>query len=164
MAYISLGSNLGDKAGNIRGAISALTSTGDIRLVSQSRLFQTEPVDFAEQDWFMNAVIKVETRLAPLDLLKRLQAVQRDAGRTGDRVRFGPRVLDLDILLFNETVMDLPVLCIPHPRMHLRRFVLIPLCDIDPTVVHPVLKRDVRSLLKELSEEGQEVVEFRCSG
>jgi 2-amino-4-hydroxy-6-hydroxymethyldihydropteridine diphosphokinase len=154
---------MGAKAANIRGAIAALTSAGDIRLAAQSRLYRTQPVDFTDQDWFVNAVVKVETGLAPLDLLERLQALQRDAGRTGDAVRFGPRVLDLDILLFDQLVMAQPALCIPHPRMHLRRFILVPLCDIDPAVVHPVLQRDARALLQGLSQEGQEVVEFRCS-
>jgi 2-amino-4-hydroxy-6-hydroxymethyldihydropteridine diphosphokinase len=120
-------------------------------------------VDYTDQDWFINRVIKVGTDIDPLPLMERLQAVQQALGRTAPAVRFGPRVLDLDILLYDRLVFDDPRLSIPHPRMHTRRFVLMPLCDIDPEVVHPVLGKAARTLLSELGEEGQEVVEYRCS-
>jgi 2-amino-4-hydroxy-6-hydroxymethyldihydropteridine diphosphokinase len=161
--YLAVGSNLGDKAGNCRKAIAALTAAGDVRLVAASPFYRTEPVDFTDQDWFVNAVVKVETALAPLELLKRLQAVERAAGRVRGGRRFGPRVIDLDILLYGRLVRKRPPLCIPHPRMHLRRFVLVPMCDIDPQVVHPVLKQPMRSLLNDLPAEGQHVVELQCS-
>jgi 2-amino-4-hydroxy-6-hydroxymethyldihydropteridine diphosphokinase len=164
IAYISVGSNLGDKLGHCRRGVEALAADGRVRILAQSRVYRTEPVDYADQDWFINLVIKIGTDFDPLPLLARLQAVQLTLGRTAPAVRFGPRVLDLDILLYDRLVFDDPRLCIPHPRMHVRRFVLAPLCDIDPGVVHPVLGQSVRTLLLELGGEGQEVVEYRCTG
>ena len=119
--------------------------------------------DYTEQDWFINYVIKIGTDLGPLALLAHLQTVQQALGRTAPAVRFGPRVLDLDILLYDRLILDDPRLSIPHPRMHARRFVLAPLCDIDPDVVHPVLGKAARTLLSDLGAEGQEVVVYRCS-
>jgi 2-amino-4-hydroxy-6-hydroxymethyldihydropteridine diphosphokinase len=164
IAYISVGSNLGDKLGNCRRGVEALAAAGRVRILAQSRVYRTAPVDYTDQDWFINRVIKIGTDLGPLPLLARLQAVQQALGRTAPAVRFGPRVLDLDILLYDRLVFDDPRLSIPHPRMHVRRFVLTPLCDIDPDVVHPVIGKAARTLLLELGEEGQEVVEYRCSG
>jgi 2-amino-4-hydroxy-6-hydroxymethyldihydropteridine diphosphokinase len=160
-AYISVGSNLGDKSANCRRGVEALVSGGEVRITGQSRLYATEPVDFTGQAWFINCVIRVETRLEPFELLDRLQAIQREAGRTAVMVRFGPRVLDLDLLLYDRLILDDPRLSLPHPRMHRRRFVLKPLCDIDPDVVHPVLGKAVTALLAELDEDGQQVVEHR---
>lgn len=160
-AYISVGSNLGDKLENCRRGVEALVSGGEVRITGQSRNYTTEPVDFTEQDWFINSVIRVETRLEPFELLDRLQAIQREAGRSAETVRFGPRVLDLDLLLYDRLILDDPQLSLPHPRMHRRRFVLKPLCDIGPDVIHPVLGKAVRVLLAELDEDGQQVVEHR---
>lgn len=160
-AYISVGSNLGDRIENCRRGMKALVSGEEVRITRQSRFYETEPVDFTEQGWFINCVIRIETRLEPLELLDRLQAIQQEAGRTADRVRYGPRVLDLDLLLYDRLILDDPGLSLPHPRMHRRRFVLKPLCDIDPDVVHPVLGKAVRALLAELDEDGQQVVEHR---
>jgi 2-amino-4-hydroxy-6-hydroxymethyldihydropteridine diphosphokinase len=160
-AYISVGSNLGDKLENCRRAIEALVSGGEVRITGQSRFYETEPVDFTEQDWFINGVIRVETRLDPFELLDRLQAIQRQAGRSAEGVRFGPRVLDLDILLYDRLILDDPRLSLPHPGMHRRRFVLKPLCDIDPDMVHPVSGKAAATLLAELGEDGQQVVEQR---
>jgi 2-amino-4-hydroxy-6-hydroxymethyldihydropteridine diphosphokinase len=164
IAYISVGSNLGDKLGNCRRGVEALAADGRVRILAQSRIYRTAPVDYTDQDWFINYVIKIETDLGPLPLLAHLQAMQQALGRTAPAVRFGPRVLDLDILLYDRLVFDDPRLSIPHPRMHARRFVLTPLCDMDPDVVHPVLGKSARTLLLELEGEGQEVVEYRCSG
>lgn len=160
-AYISVGSNLGDKLTNCRRGVEALVSGGEVQITGQSRTYTTEPVDFTDQGWFINFVIRIETQLGPFELLDRLQAIQREAGRTAETVRFGPRVLDLDLLLYDRLIMDDPRLRLPHPRMHRRRFVLRPLCDIDPDVVHPVLGKAVRALLAELDGEGQQVVEHR---
>ncbi len=160
-AYISIGSNLGDKLENCRRGVEALVSGGQVRITGQSRTYKTEPVDFSEQDWFINCVIRIETRLEPFELLDRLQAIQREAGRIADSVRFGPRVLDFDLLLYDRLILDDPRLSLPHPRMHRRRFVLKPLCDIDPHMVHPILGKAVATLLAELDEHGQQVVEHR---
>jgi 2-amino-4-hydroxy-6-hydroxymethyldihydropteridine diphosphokinase len=164
IAYLSVGSNLGDKLRNCRRALEALAADGAVRVQARSRVYRTEPVDYTEQEWFINQVVRVETELEPAALLDRLQEVQRRLGRTKPAVRFGPRVVDLDILLYDRLVLEGPRLSLPHPRMHRRRFVLKPLCDIDPDLVHPVLGRDVRTLLAELGEESQEVVELRCCG
>jgi 2-amino-4-hydroxy-6-hydroxymethyldihydropteridine diphosphokinase len=160
IVYISVGSNLGDKLENCRQAIAALASTPQIRITRRSRFYQTEPVDFLAQDWFVNGVIRIESTLGPFELLERLQALQRLAGRADDGVRFGPRVLDLDLLMYDQMVLEDPRLMLPHPRMHRRRFVLQPFCDIDPEVVHPLLGKDMRSLLSELEARGQQVVEL----
>lgn len=160
-SYISIGSNIGDRLRNCCEAIATLGDGDSIRVVAQSPFYETEPVDFLDQGWFLNGAIKVETSLTPMDLLRRLQDLQTAAGRKTGGVRFGPRVLDLDIIFYDQLVMRLPELTIPHERMHKRRFVLQPICDIDPTVVHPVLQLDVRHLLAELKPEGQNIK--RCS-
>ena len=152
-AYIGVGSNLGDKAKNCLQGITALTSGAHSRLTGRSKLYRTEPVDYQDQDWFVNAVIRVETRLNPFELLETLQSIQRNAGRIQDTVRFGPRVLDMDILLFDEEIIQQPTLTVPHPRMHLRRFVLQPLCDIDPMLRHPVLHQTVQYLRDHLPDD-----------
>ncbi|MFO7709532.1 MAG: 2-amino-4-hydroxy-6-hydroxymethyldihydropteridine diphosphokinase [Desulfobacterales bacterium] len=164
IAYLSVGSNLGDKLLNCRQALEALAEGGAVRIQARSRVYRTEPVDYAEQEWFINQVVRVETELAPLALLDWLQEVQRRLGRSEPAVRFGPRVIDLDILLYDRLVLQGPRLSLPHPRMQRRRFVLQPLCDICPDLIHPVLGRGVRALLAELGTDGQEVVEYRCCG
>ncbi len=157
-AYISIGSNVGNKVENIRRALAAMEKTGDIALKGGSRLYRTEPVDFTDQDWFVNAVVRVETPLAPEKLLERLGRLERDGGRVRGKVRFGPRTIDLDIIFYDALVMETEVLTLPHPRMHKRCFVLRPLCDIDPTVIHPVLKLRADELLARATEPGQEVL------
>jgi 2-amino-4-hydroxy-6-hydroxymethyldihydropteridine diphosphokinase len=159
-AYISVGSNLGDKLENCRRGIRRL-ERDEVRLKAESRIYQTEPVDYLDQDWFINIVVKIETLLDPFRLLRRLQSIQRKAGRLQDSIRFGPRVLDLDIIFYDEVVIHSAQLVIPHPRMHKRRFVLQPLCDIDPAIMHPVLKTDVRTLLNRLDDNEQRIIEYR---
>lgn len=159
-AYISVGSNLGDKLENCRRGIRQL-ERDEVRLKAESRIYQTEPVDYLDQDWFINIVVKIETLLDPSRLLRRLQSIQRKAGRLQDSIRFGPRVLDLDIIFYDEVVIHSAQLVIPHPRMHKRRFVLQPLCDIDPAIMHPVLKTDVRTLLNRLDDNEQRIIEYR---
>ncbi|MDA8140917.1 MAG: 2-amino-4-hydroxy-6-hydroxymethyldihydropteridine diphosphokinase [Desulfobacteraceae bacterium] len=156
-AYISIGSNLGDRLQNCLQGIAALEADHLIQLVARSPFYETEPVDFLDQDWFLNGAIKIETVLAPLELLGKLQRVQAAAGRTSKGVRYGPRVLDLDIIFYEDLVMRVLDLTIPHERMHKRRFVLQPICDIDASVVHPVLKKDVRQLLAQLNPEEQKI-------
>lgn len=161
IVYISVGSNLGNKLENCRNGVEALLLSRSSRLLAQSRIYRTEPVDFRDQDWFVNYVIKIDTSLKPGALLRLLQKIQQDAGRIQDTVRFGPRKLDLDILLYDDLIINSPDLEIPHPRMHKRRFVLRPFCDIDSGVVHPVLKENMQSLLSKLKEKNQKVVEFK---
>ena len=147
---------------NCKNGISALTTTRNVVEKVWSRFYKTEPVDYKNQDWFVNAVVKVETTLAPLELLKRLKAIEREAGRVDGAIRFGPRVLDLDIILYDDWVTNSSELVVPHPRMHKRRFVLRPICDIDPKIVHPVFKKEMQALLDVLDENDQRIVEYRC--
>ena len=160
-AYICVGSNLGNKLENCRRGVAELSRGETSRLVDQSPVYQTEPVDYKDQDWFVNYVVKMKTVLEPLVLLDRLKSIEQRAGRTPDSVRFGPRVLDLDIIFYDEMVMDHPRLVIPHPRMHKRRFVLKPVCDIDPHIHHPVLHRTMQSLLEDLDETGQRIADYK---
>jgi 2-amino-4-hydroxy-6-hydroxymethyldihydropteridine diphosphokinase len=160
-AYISVGSNLGRKLDNCRKAIRTLTSCDKCRLIDQSLVYQTEPVDFKDQDWFVNYAVKIETTLDPFSLLDALKTIERDSGRTNDTVRFGPRVIDLDIILYDAMVVNTPKLEIPHPRMHKRRFVLKPICDIDPDIIHPVYHRSVQSLLENLDPKGQGITVYK---
>ena len=160
-AYVSVGSNLGRKLENCRKGITALTCCNTCHMIDQSLIYKTEPVDYKDQDWFVNYVVKIQTDLAPLDLLATLKSIERDAGRSKDTVRFGPRILDLDIILYDAIVMDSPELVIPHPRMHKRRFVLKPICDIDPHIIHPLMRRTMQSLLEDLDEKDQRITEYR---
>jgi 2-amino-4-hydroxy-6-hydroxymethyldihydropteridine diphosphokinase len=159
-AFVGVGSNLGDKQENCLCGIAALTSDGHSRLLNQSRLYRTAPVDYLDQDWFVNCAVQIETCLDPFQLLAVLQNIQKQAGRVQDAVRFGPRILDMDIIFFDAAIIDHSDLTLPHPRMHLRRFVLIPLCDMDPNLRHPILDQTVRQLLDNLEDAGQGVVEL----
>jgi 2-amino-4-hydroxy-6-hydroxymethyldihydropteridine diphosphokinase len=161
-AYIGAGSNIGDKLLNCKNGISALTNTQDAAVKAWSRFYKTEPVDYKNQDWFINVVVKVETPLAPFELLKTLKSIEKDAGRMDGFLKFGPRVLDLDIILYDDLVANSSELIVPHPRMHKRRFVLRPICDIDPTIVHPVFKKEMQALLDVIDENEQRIVEYRC--
>jgi 2-amino-4-hydroxy-6-hydroxymethyldihydropteridine diphosphokinase len=160
IAYISVGSNLGDRLQNCRKGIAALTESGNSRILAQSRIYMTEPVDYKDQNWFINMMIKLETELDPFQLLDHIEGIQRAAGRLKDPVRYGPRILDLDIILYDDRIIDSERLVVPHPRMHKRRFVLEPICDIDPAVVHPVLKQEMQSLLKRLEPDRQKVIAY----
>ena len=157
-AFICVGSNLGDRLENCRRAIVELTRSDASRLIEQSPKYRTEPVDYVDQDWFVNYVVKIATHLDPLPLLHNLKSIEDRAGRPKDSVRFGPRVLDLDIIFYDDLLMHAPQLSIPHPRMHKRRFVLRPVCDIDPHIRHPVLGRTVQSLLDDLDETEKRII------
>ncbi len=152
-----MGSNIGNKLENCQNGINLLTKNGTNSLKIQSRFYKTEPVDYKDQDWFINGVAKIETCLKPVDLLKTLKEIEYHLGRSKNGIRFGPRILDMDILLYDDWVINSPELTIPHPRMQNRCFVLRPLCDIDPSIVHPVLKKDMQHLLNKLDSTDQEV-------
>jgi 2-amino-4-hydroxy-6-hydroxymethyldihydropteridine diphosphokinase len=160
IAYISVGSNIGDKVQNCRNGIDRLSASANSKLINQSPFYRTSPVDYKDQDWFVNAVVQIATCLDPPALLNELQRIQKNAGRTSDPIRFGPRILDLDIIFFNHAVIKLDGLEIPHPRMHKRRFVLKPMCDIDPFIIHPILNKSVCALLAELDDKEQEIEEI----
>ncbi len=157
-AYLSVGANLGDKIANCRAGLLRLEQRPDTRVVVVSPFYRTEPVDFVDQDWFVNLAAKIRTELDPFALLRVLQDIQQEAGQGPKRVRFGPRLLDLDIIFYEDAVIETAGLVLPHPRMHRRRFVLQPLCDIAPDFVHPVLGERVQVLLDNLPDDAQEIV------
>ena len=161
-AYICLGSNIGDKVRNCEKGINILTKNGDNDLLDQSQYYKTDPMHVEDQDWFINLVIKIGTKLDPEDLLKMLKGIEKEVGREADSIRFGPRILDMDILFYDDLVITVPGLKIPHPRMHQRRFVLQPLCDIDPDIVHPELNRDAQYLLENINDKKQKVAVYPC--
>lgn len=137
--------------------MAALIRDNRCRLVAQSGTYSTEPVDYVDQDWFVNYVVKIETERDPFSLLELLTSIERNVGRVRGGTRFGPRVLDLDIIFYDNLIIDAPQLKIPHPRMHERHFVLRPVCDISPNMVHPVFKKKLQSLLDALDKTGQGV-------
>jgi 2-amino-4-hydroxy-6-hydroxymethyldihydropteridine diphosphokinase len=161
-AYIGAGSNIGNKLLNCKEGIDALIISGKAIIKAKSRFYKTDPVDYKDQDWFINIVVKIETTLDPFQLLRELKSIERNVGRVYNSIRFGPRVLDLDIIFYDELVINSSGLVIPHPRMHKRRFVLGPICDIDPKIVHPSLKKDMQYLLDNLDENEQRIVDFKC--
>jgi 2-amino-4-hydroxy-6-hydroxymethyldihydropteridine diphosphokinase len=157
IAYISVGSNIGDKLENCQKGVAALISSRSAQILRQSRIYKTAPVDYTDQDWFINYALKIHTALNPFQLLSTLIDIQHQAGRSVGKIRFGPRVLDMDIIFYDDLVIQSEKLIIPHPRMHKRRFVLRPICDIDPDIIHPVLKKSMRYLLNSLNQDGQSV-------
>jgi 2-amino-4-hydroxy-6-hydroxymethyldihydropteridine diphosphokinase len=152
-AYLSLGSNLGDRAANLREAIGQMERAG--QLVAVSAMYETQPVDVPDQPWFLNCVAAFETDKTPGELLQLALQVEARMGRLRLRDK-GPRKIDIDILLFGDNVVDEPGLKIPHPAMQQRRFVLEPLVEIAPEVRHPVVGKTARELLGALPE-GQRV-------
>ena len=155
--YLSLGSNLGNRAANIYGALRRLAA--NIQLDEISTLYETEPVGLADQPWFLNLVCRARTNLAPEALLTLAKTIEQDMGRK-KTVRFGPRSIDIDILMYDDLVLSTPQLEIPHPRLHERGFVLIPLREVAPHLIHPVLQRSV-SELQNRTSSAEEVRPYR---
>lgn len=135
IVFLSLGSNVGDRQENLRGAIAALSGAG-VEVKRVSSIYETEPVDLLEQPWFLNCVVQGETTVPAVDLLPALREIERRMG-SKKLVARGPRLIDIDILLYGQQTIDAPELQVPHPRMHLRRFVLEPLAELAPDVKHP---------------------------
>ena len=152
-AYLSLGSNLGDREDYLRRACQALQERGN-RLRRISSVYETEPLDFPEQNWFLNCVVEVETTLPPLLLLRQLQAIEKQLGRER-RVAKGPRTIDMDILLYGDLILHTKELVVPHPRMLERRFVLEPLREIAPRFQLPASSKTVEDLFRELQDPSQ---------
>ena len=153
--YIALGTNIGDRIENLRAAIRSLPP--HFERVRPSRIFETPPWGHADQPAFLNMAVHARTDLSPAESLARLKQVEVELGRE-QTFRWGPRLIDLDILFYDDLVLDSPPLVIPHPRLHERAFVLVPLADIAPDLVHPVLGKTVRGLLAEV--DASEIVPF----
>jgi 2-amino-4-hydroxy-6-hydroxymethyldihydropteridine diphosphokinase len=153
LVYLSLGSNVGDRAENLNAAIDRLRTLGDV--VAVSSFYETEPVEFTAQAWFLNCAVKLDTEKTPEQFLAGILDIEQQLGRRRGPQK-GPRIIDLDILLFGNSIVKAAGLTIPHPAMHERRFVLQPLAEIAPDARHTVLKKTIRELLDALPE-GQSV-------
>jgi 2-amino-4-hydroxy-6-hydroxymethyldihydropteridine diphosphokinase len=162
LVYIGLGSNLADPRAQVEGGLRALAGLADTPLVRRSRLYRSAPWGMADQPEFVNAVAQIETALSPQLLLDALLAIERQAGRERDATRWGPRVLDLDILVYADLTVDMPGLHVPHPHLHERAFVLMPLCEIAPDLNIPGMGR-VDTLLARLDTATCRALEPECA-
>jgi len=153
--YLSLGSNLGDRAANLRRALRMLGEAG-VRIRRVSSFYKTEPVEFRPQPWFVNCVAEADTELTPFELLNTIKSIERAMGRRPGRPK-GPRPIDIDILLYDNVVARSPALTIPHQRLAERRFVLVPLRELEPTVRHPVTQRTVLEMLGDTRDSSRVV-------
>jgi 2-amino-4-hydroxy-6-hydroxymethyldihydropteridine diphosphokinase len=152
--YLALGANLGDRQANLQAALAALPPA--VNVLERSSIYVTDPWGMTDQPDFLNMVIRGETELSPQDLLVRLKRLEKDLGRQPS-IRYGPRLIDIDILFYADLVLESPGLIIPHPRLHERTFVLVPLAEIAPNLIHPVLHRPIHDLLEQVDRKGVEL-------
>ncbi|MCP3940813.1 MAG: 2-amino-4-hydroxy-6-hydroxymethyldihydropteridine diphosphokinase [Desulfobacteraceae bacterium] len=158
-AYLSIGSNKGEKKENLNQAIHCLDKHEMINVAAVSSFYRTHPQNFEDQDWFVNAALKIETSVEPKGLLDILKQIEHCLDKEGKAFRFGPRIIDLDIIFFQNLVLKTSCLEIPHPRMHERCFVLRPMCDIGADTIHPVLNQTPGQLLNKIEkQESQKVI------
>jgi 2-amino-4-hydroxy-6-hydroxymethyldihydropteridine diphosphokinase len=148
--FLGLGSNIGNRAENLKDAIKLL----GLPIVAKSSLYETEPVDYLNQPWFVNQVLQCETSFHPLKLLAECQKVENELGRTRE-ISKGPRTIDIDLLFYNDEILKTPELTIPHPAIPQRRFVLIPLAEIAPEFVHPELRLTIRELVERCTDKSE---------
>ena len=158
VAYLGLGANEGEPRRQLQETITLLAATDEIEVVKASSFYLNPPLGPPDQPWYVNAVLQVRTRLTPEELLRVLHRVEDDLGRVR-RERWGPRRLDLDLLLYDGVILSGPDLCLPHPEMHKRGFVLVPLAEIAPQAWHPVFEKTASELLAELAPRDRESLE-----
>lgn len=154
IAYIGLGSNLNDKMENLDKAVDLIEHNSKVKVLKRSSVYQTEPVGIKDQPFFVNMVLEVETEISPFELLFLLQDIERKMGRKREK-KWGPRNIDLDLLLYEDQVINSAELTLPHPQMHLRKFVLVPLAEITEDRIHPLNKKTISELLKDLKEDSK---------
>ncbi len=159
-AFISIGSNIGDKYDNCLKGIEHINTLPKTKVVDVAHFYKTAPVDYKDQDWFINSALKIETELDPVTLMASLKSIEQKLGQYEKSIRFGPRILDLDIIFYENMVINTDTLTIPHPRMDKRCFVLRPLCDIAPDVIHPVLGSSVKNLLKAVQNDNDQTIDL----
>jgi 2-amino-4-hydroxy-6-hydroxymethyldihydropteridine diphosphokinase len=150
--YLSLGSNLGDRLQYLKKAIRKIKESDKISIKKISSVYETEPVVCENQPQFLNLVLEAQTSLAPLPLLERLLSIEKEMGRKREE-KWGPRNVDVDILLYADQIVKSDRLAIPHPRMHQRKFVLVPLAQIAPQTLHPLLKKNVKEILESCDDD-----------
>jgi 2-amino-4-hydroxy-6-hydroxymethyldihydropteridine diphosphokinase len=163
VSFVGVGSNLGNPIGNCLRAVELISFLGEVEVIQRSSLYRTEPVGFSEQDPFINCVIEARTTFSAHLFLKSLQQIENDMGRIRAE-KWGPRTIDLDILFYGDLTIGDETLLIPHPELHKRRFVLVPLCEIAPDFVHPVFGASVKELLDGLKAESSvELINIRSA-
>lgn len=161
VSFVGVGSNLGNPIGNCLRAVELISSLGEVEVIRRSSLYRTEPSGFSEQDPFINCVIEARTTLSAHFFLKSLQQIENDMGRIRAE-RWGPRTIDLDILLYGQKIISDKALLIPHPELHKRRFVLVPLCEIATDFIHPAFGVSVKELLDGLDDRsGVEIINMQ---
>ncbi len=161
IVYLGLGSNLGSRCANLRAGVMALLPA--VTVLTQSSMYETPPWGVTDQPPFLNMVLRGETGLPPHDLLHILKQIERQLGRVPS-MRYGPRLIDIDILFYDDLVLASPELTIPHPLLHERAFVLVPLAEIAPDLVHPILNQPVRALLEQVDCSGIRRLESEAAG
>lgn len=160
-AFIGIGTNVGDRKKHIEQAMRLLENPPNVKIIKSSALYVTEPIGYVGQDWFLNCVVEITTTITPHELLYHCQAIEEQMGRTRTMM-WGPRTIDLDILLYNDECIADDALVIPHPNMHKRRFVLVPLVEIAPDIIHPTLNKTVTDLLQNLKDTHKVDVYREC--
>ena len=158
-AYIGIGSNIGDRFNNIKNAELEINSSGNSKVVEISKIYETEPVGYLNQAEFLNCVFKIETYLEPVQLMKSLIKIEKILKRVRV-IHWGPRTIDLDIIFYDNIISTAKDALIPHPRMHERMFVLKPLCDLDPSYIHPVINKSCIHIAEKLESEQPSPLEW----